>query len=413
MAKVKKSGLAVAMTVILAVAAAGYFFIDQANRDKARAAAASAVPPGIPVTVGFAEKKDMPVYVRGIGTVQAFKMVVVKTRVDGQIMKVAFEEGQEVKAGDPLFQIDPRPFQAALDQATAAKQRSEAQLVGAAARPRALRQADRLGLPVAPELRPAEGDSRRAEGSDRRRPGRDRHRQAQPRLCRHPRADRRPHRPAPGRSRQPRAGQPEHRAGHHHPDQADLRELHGAAGSHGRRSAATRPIAPLAVIAYASDDKTELGTGKVTLIDNQIDAATGTLRLKGTFENTDERLWPGEFVNARLVLSTRKDAVTVPQRAVMQGANGYFVYVVKPDNTVERRTVEVRCHAGRHGGDRQGPQCRREGRGRRPVPPDQRRQDQGRDAEDRPAPRVRPHRRAAAPAPAPQSRPQAQTVHKD
>ena len=99
----------------------------------------------------------MPVYVRGIGTVQAYKMVAVKSRVDGQIVKVAFEEGQDVKAGDPLFQIDPRPFQAALDQAHAAKQRDEAQLAGAQARSRALRQADRLGLPVAPELRPAEG----------------------------------------------------------------------------------------------------------------------------------------------------------------------------------------------------------------------------------------------------------------
>ena len=133
MAKVRKSGIAVAITVLLAVAAAGYFFIDQASRDKARAAAASAAPPGIPVTVGIAQNKDLPVYVRGIGTVQAYKMVTIKSRVDGQIMKVAFEEGQEVKAGDPLFQIDPRPFQAALDQATANKQRSEAQLTGAEA----------------------------------------------------------------------------------------------------------------------------------------------------------------------------------------------------------------------------------------------------------------------------------------
>jgi multidrug efflux system membrane fusion protein len=97
----------------------------------------------------------------------------------------------------------------------------------------------------------------------------------------------------------------------------------------------------LAVVAYGSDDKTELGQGKVTLIENQIDTTTGTLKLKGTFENTDERLWPGEFVNARLILSTRKGAVTVPQRTVMQGATDSYVYVVKPDNTVERRTVQV------------------------------------------------------------------------
>src|SRR5258707_658233 len=131
MAKVRKSGIAVAVTALVAVAAGGYFLIDQASRDKARAAAAGSAPPGTPVTVGTAEKKDMPVYVRGIGTVQAYKMVTVKSRVDGQIVKVSFEEGQEVKAGDPLFQIDPRPFQATLDQADANRARNQAQISGA------------------------------------------------------------------------------------------------------------------------------------------------------------------------------------------------------------------------------------------------------------------------------------------
>jgi multidrug efflux system membrane fusion protein len=105
-----------------------------------------------------------------------------------------------------------------------------------------------------------------------------------------------------------------------------------------RRNQAT---APLTVLAYASDDKTLLSEGKLTLIDNQIDTTTGTLRLKATFENADERLWPGQFVNARLVISTRTAAITVPQRAVMQGASGYYAYIVKADDTVERRVVEV------------------------------------------------------------------------
>jgi membrane fusion protein, multidrug efflux system len=100
-------------------------------------------------------------------------------------------------------------------------------------------------------------------------------------------------------------------------------------------------VAPLTVLAYASDDKMLLSSGKLTLVDNQIDIATGTIHLKATFENTDERLWPGQFVNARLVIATRTAAVTVPQRAVMQGATGYYAYIVKPDNTVERRVVEI------------------------------------------------------------------------
>ena len=85
----------------------------------------------------------------------------------------------------------------------------------------------------------------------------------------------------------------------------------------------------------------ELARGKLSVIDNQIDPTTGTLRLKATFENADERLWPGQFVNVRLLLSTRSGAVTVPQRAVMQGASGYFGFVVKADGTAERRTIEI------------------------------------------------------------------------
>ena len=145
----------------------------------------------------------------GIGTVQAYNMVTIKSRVDGQIVEVVFKEGQDVKAGDPLFQIDPRPFQAALDQATATKQKDEAQLTGAAADLDALRQAGRPGLPVAPELRPAEGDGRR---SCRRAIKGDEAQIDTARLnlgyADDPRADRRPHRRAPGRYRQPRAGRP-------------------------------------------------------------------------------------------------------------------------------------------------------------------------------------------------------------
>jgi membrane fusion protein, multidrug efflux system len=97
----------------------------------------------------------------------------------------------------------------------------------------------------------------------------------------------------------------------------------------------------LTVYAYDADDKTLLAEGKITLIDNQIDTATGTLRLKAEFANTDERLWPGQFVNARLRLTMRNGVVTVPQRAVMQGAQGYYAFIIKPDNTAERRTIQV------------------------------------------------------------------------
>jgi multidrug efflux system membrane fusion protein len=97
----------------------------------------------------------------------------------------------------------------------------------------------------------------------------------------------------------------------------------------------------LAVKAYGQDNKTLLSQGKLTLIDNQVDIATGTFHLRATFDNNDLRLWPGEFVNARLVLSTKKNAVTVPAETVMQGPQGAYVYVIKPDDTADRRPVTV------------------------------------------------------------------------
>jgi len=97
----------------------------------------------------------------------------------------------------------------------------------------------------------------------------------------------------------------------------------------------------LAVLAYGGDNKTQLSEGKLTVIDNAIDQPTGTIRLKGTFANTDERLWPGEFVNVRLILSVHKGAPTVPAQTVQDGPNGQYAYVIKEDSTVERRPVEV------------------------------------------------------------------------
>jgi multidrug efflux system membrane fusion protein len=339
MAKAKKSRWAI-IGILLVFAAAGYFFIDQAERDKARAAAAAPSSAGIPVTVGVPEKRDIPVYVRGIGTVQAYKMVTVKSRVDGQIVRVSFEEGQEVKAGDPLFQIDPRPFQATLDQATANKQRDEAQFVGAQA------DLDRYSKLVGSGFQSRQSvDQQRATVDALKGSIAADEAAIETAKLNLAYAD----------IRSPISG----RTGSRLVDPGNLVQ----AGQNTALVTITqiKPIyvnftvpqgqtdairtnqakSPLTVVAYASDDKTELSRGTVTLIENQIDAATGTLRLKGTFENADERLWPGEFVNARLILSMRKDAVTVPVRTVMQGANDSYVYVVKPDNTVERRTVKV------------------------------------------------------------------------
>ena len=125
-----KRGNALVLVVVMAAAGAALWKLSGHDFIAAPKGPPPA-PPAIPVVAGTAEAQNVPVYVRGLGTVQAFQTVTVKTRVDGNITKVLFTEGQEVKAGDPLFQIDPRPFQAALEQAQAQKTRDEAQLKGA------------------------------------------------------------------------------------------------------------------------------------------------------------------------------------------------------------------------------------------------------------------------------------------
>jgi membrane fusion protein, multidrug efflux system len=328
-----KSGMAV---LTVGVAVAGYVFINHLGQEKPRAAAS----PPVPVTAAVVAKTDMPVLTRGLGTVQAYKAVTIKTRVDGQIVKVSFEEGHDVKAGDQLFQIDPRPFQATLDLATAAQQRDKAQLVGAQL------DLERYGKLIGSGFQSRQSyDQQQATVDSLKASINADQATIETAKLNLTYADIRS--PIDGR-----AGQ----------RLVDLGNLVQAGQSTPLVSITQiKPIfvnftvpqdvteeirrdqaeGDLVVYAYGSDDKTLLSEGKLSVIDNQIEVATGTLRLKATFKNTDERLWPGEFVNARLVLKTRKDATTVPQRAIMQGASGYYGYVIKPGNTVERRTIDV------------------------------------------------------------------------
>jgi membrane fusion protein, multidrug efflux system len=324
---------------MIGLIAGTWFAVDQIGRDKARAAA-SATTPAIPIIAGLAETKDMPVIVRGIGTVQAYKTVAVKSRVDGQIIKIAFEEGQEVKAGDLLVQIDPRAFQAAYDQAAAAKQRDEARLVGAKL------DLERYGKLIAPGFQSQQSYDQQKATVDA---------LAATLALDQAAIDTAKVNLSYTEIRAPIDG----RTGQRLVDLGNIVQASQAVAL--VNITQIKPIyvnftvpqdvtddvrrheaaAPLTVLAYASDDKNQLSQGKLTLIDNQIDTTTGTLRLKGTFENSDERLWPGEFVNVRLIVEMRKGAVTVPQRAIMQGSDGDYAYLVKPDNTVQRRPVDV------------------------------------------------------------------------
>jgi membrane fusion protein, multidrug efflux system len=327
-----------AVGLIAGLVVAGWFIVSEIGRDRARAASPQ-VPP-VPVVTDVAVAKDMPVLVRGIGTVQAYETVAVKTRVDGQIVKVTFTEGQFVKAGDLLFQIDPAPLQAVLDHANAAKRRDEAQLAGAKL------DLERYGKLIGPGFQSRQSfDQQRATVdaltatvaldqatidtakvnlafTDIRAPidGRTGQRLVDV-----------------GNVLQANQAVPLVNITRIKPIFVNFTVPQDVSDAIRRAQAA----APLTVLAFAADDKTQLSQGKLTLIDNQIDQATGTLRLKATFENADERLWPGEFVNVRLVTDMRVGAVTVPERAIMQGPDGYYAYTVNPDNTVQRHPVDV------------------------------------------------------------------------
>src|SRR5215472_6434609 len=303
-------------------------------------AAAQTPAPGVPVTAGTVSAQNVPVFLHGIGTVQAYNMVAVKSRVDGQIVKVEFKEGQDVRAGDPLFQIDPRSYEATLAQAEAMKQKDEAQLTGA--------QAD---LERYAQLVPSGHQTRQSY---------DQQKALVAQLQAAIKGDEAQIQTAKinlGYTdiRSPIDG----RLGARLVDKGNL--VHANDNTALVTITELKPIfvsftlpqetlddvheqnerAPLVVRAYSGDGKKQLAEGKLTLIDNMIDQSTGTIHLKARFDNEDERLWPGEFVSLRVVLSTRRGVATVPQQTIQQGPNGHYAYVIKPDNTVERRSVEV------------------------------------------------------------------------
>jgi len=303
-------------------------------------AAAQTASPAIPVTAGTVKVEDVPVFLNGIGTVQAYNSVAIKSRVDGQIVRVDFKEGQDVKEGDPLFQIDPRSYQAAVDQAQAAKQKDEANLAGAQA------DLERYEKLLTPGWQTRQSyDQQKAQVAQLQAAIKGDEAQINTAKINLGYTDIRS--PIDGRlgARLVDKGNIVH-ANDNTPlvmitefkpifvsftlPQETLDDVHE-----------NNKQAPLVVRAFSGDGKKQLAEGKLTLIDNMIDQATGTIHLKARFDNENERLWPGEFVSLRVILSMRRGVATVPQQTVQQGPNGHYAYVIKPDNTVERRAVEV------------------------------------------------------------------------
>jgi multidrug efflux system membrane fusion protein len=281
----------------------------------------------VPVVAGKVEQKDMPIYLDGLGTVQAFNTVTVHPRVDGALVQVNFSEGQDVKTGDLLAVVDPKPYQAALDQAKAQAALDQVTLK---------RQEDLRARNVI-----AQQDYDTAVANAAKSKAAADAAQVNFDYC-YIKS------PIDGRTgvRLVDIGNVVHAADQNgivvitqlHPisvvftlPEQNLSAILDKGGANGG----------LKVIALDRGNTDTLDEGSLAVVDNEIDPTTGTVKLKATFPNDQLKLWPGKFVNARLILTTRKDATVVPSSVVQRGPQGTYAYVVKPDKTVEMRPIEV------------------------------------------------------------------------
>ena len=335
-----RSARVVSILVIAAALGGGYYAwkhwsgarTTQADTALKRAANA------IPVTVAEVSKSDFPVYLSGLGTVQGFNTVVVRTRVDGQIDKIAFQEGQIVQQGDLLVEIDPRSFQATLDQAKAKKTQDEANLANA-----------NLDLQRYTKL-----------GEFATRQQTDTQRSTVAQLTAQIAAD-----DAAIANAQTQLGYTAVKApitGVAGLRQVDVGNIVNASSQTGIVTIAQiEPIAaiftapesqlpyineaqarkPLKVMALATDGRKTLAEGQLSVVNNQVDTTSGTIRLKAVFDNKEHTLWPGQSIATRLLVSTLKDAIVVPDEAVQHGPNGLYAYAVNQDNKAELRTIKV------------------------------------------------------------------------
>lgn len=302
--------------------------------------AAIQAPAAIPVVGGTVLRHDVPIFLRGVGTVLAYNTTVVRSQIQGQLTNITFVEGQTVKAGDQLAQIDPRPYEAQLQQMKANRDRDQAQLANALANLGRYTDLQTKGY-ASSQL----SDTQKAQVAQ---------------LDAAIKAD------------EALIAQAEVQLGYTHLTspipgitgvrQVDIGNIIHPTDPNGlvvvtqiepisliftlpqdKLPAIQAEMAkgPLTVVAYSQDDKIKLDEGTLLLVNNQIAQSTGTVQLKANFPNAAHRLWPGQLVNARLLLEVRKDGLTVPAAAVQQGQNGPYVYVIAPDNTVSARPVTV------------------------------------------------------------------------
>jgi len=324
---------------VVAAGGAIYWYRLPGESDTSRSARA-APRAAVPVTVAVAARQDVPIYLSGLGTVQPTVSVGIHSQVDGKLQEVLFTEGQHVKKGDVLVKIDPRLFQAALDQARAKKAQDEAQF-GAAQKDLVRVKAVALkGFETQQnlDLQQAKVDQLKAAVDADAAAIETAQTQLDYTVITAPSDGRVGVRLVdPGNLvRASDTGSIASLVLTRHA--AVLFTLPARALDDVRRAMAAGAIE---VQAFDQDNQTLLGTGKLLLVDNAIDQATSTIRLKAMFPNEDERLWPGEFVNARLLLERRSNVIAVPAAAVQRGPQGLFVWVVTPQDTAAARRIEI------------------------------------------------------------------------
>ena len=321
------------------------YFGRAGGPERARAAiaegrAAGRTGPGVPATVIEAQLADFPIMLRGLGTVQPYNTVTVRSRVDGEIKKIFFREGQIISLNEPLAQIDPKPYQAALEQAQAKKAQDEASLQNARADLQryltlkmkefaTAQQVDTQTASVAQITAQLQADEAAIDN-------------AQTQL-------------AYTEIRAPLSGLIGFRL-------VDQGNIVNASSQNGIVSIAqVQPISVvftlpekeigrvtksmaagvLPITAFTTDGSRKLADGVVSVVNNQVDVATGTIQIKATFENADLALWPGQSVSVQLRVAQLSDVLVLPQSAIQHGPQGLWAYVVDADNRVTARTVQI------------------------------------------------------------------------
>jgi len=298
-------------------------------------------PAAVPVTVATVVRQDVPLFLQGLGTAQASNTIAIRSQIDGKLQSVNFVEGQEVHKGDTLAVIDPRALQAMLDQAVAKKAEDQAQVVSAQ------KDLERFKTLVVKNAETQQNvDAQQAKVDQLKatiEADQGAIESAQTQLSYATITA-----PIDGRVgfRQVDAGNIIH-ASDPNPltvltqirpmvvtftlPQKDLEDV---------RAAMLRGAVP--ALAYDQDNTKQLATGELLLIDNEIDQTTSSIRLKATFANADEQLWPGEFVHVHIEFNTQKNAVTIPPVAMQRGPQGFYAWVIKPDNTAEQRPIDAK-----------------------------------------------------------------------